>query len=195
MNTHITALPQRKPRTKTEITQFLRGHCRYATLNTWNGVSSYAVNIKVHRLNLTHEQRLACYNLMECEDAYQESNFYATTDWFARRHNFRWKIGFNGRSGGYAVLYQGRQDAKGRILTACAGTDEAEDFAEWDLRSLKDRLELVWDFDDTVEEACSQFLAYALETEPTTKTIWVSQQIMVAKPRFQTANQQLALAA
>lgn len=185
MNTHITALPQRKPRTRAEITSFLRNHCRYSTMNTWNGVSSYAVTIKVSRLNLTHEERLACYDLMQCAGAYEESGFNATLNWFDHRHNFRWQAGINGRSGGYAVLYQGSQSPTGRRTVAGAGTDEAEDFDAWDLPSLKERLALVWDFDETIEEACGHFLSYALNTQPMEKTILAPRKILVPVPRAQ----------
>jgi len=185
MNTHITALPQRKPRTKADIASFLRNHCRYSTLNPWNGVSSYAVNIKVSRLHLTHEQRLACYDLMQCAGAYEESGFNATLNWFDHRHNFRWQAGINGRSGGYAVLYQGSQSPSGRRTVTGAGTDEAEDFDAWDLRSLKERLTLVWDFDETIEDACAQFVSYALTTQPLERTIFVPRTILVPAPRTQ----------
>ena len=35
---------------KEEMIEFLEGHFRYSTANTWNCQTSYAVNVKLHNI-------------------------------------------------------------------------------------------------------------------------------------------------
>ena len=116
---------------------------------------------------------------------------------FNRKHNYLWQAGWNGRSGGYLVLYQGGTKPSGyrsyctkcgqKNYTSVAETgnrcgvcneearidfskpliqifsypgrevDMGEDFEDWSLYELKQRTELVQEFDqladDIVEEA------------------------------------------
>lgn len=110
-------------------------------------------------------------------------------------------IGFNGRSGGYLVLYQGEtkySDYKsyctacgqknfksvaesGNICGRCKspirvdyikppmqintfpgrGTDDGEDFADWDLYELKERVKLVQEFDALADSIVQHAIEYA----------------------------------
>jgi len=40
------------------------------------------------------------------------------------------------------------------------GLDEDEYFEDWDTDSLRDRVDLIWDFDKTVDQAIKQFIAF-----------------------------------
>jgi predicted nucleic acid-binding Zn-ribbon protein len=103
----LTNLPTRKPRTRKEMIAFLTDHFRYNTMNSNNRAHSYAVNIKVRSLQLTNDQTNRVYETMEAEDCFHESGFIDIIRHFDIDHEYRWQIGTNGRSGGYAVLYQG----------------------------------------------------------------------------------------
>ena len=108
---NITALPNHKPTTVKDKLAFLKGHFRYHTMNSWNGVHSYAVNIKVSHLNLTHDQRDACYTMLSSNEAQQEFCWYLENLGQETDHAFQ--IGTNGRSNGYAVLFTGGRKPSG----------------------------------------------------------------------------------
>lgn len=41
-------------KTKKEMIEFLKNHKRYWTMNSWNGSSSYANNVKIYNLGMDH---------------------------------------------------------------------------------------------------------------------------------------------
>lgn len=98
------------PRSKENMIQFLEGHFRYCTMNSWNRTTSYARNIKLYKLGLDRKTELKCYDMLEIPEAFDD--FSAILHDFAIRHDYEWQMGQNGRSGGYLVLYQGgKKDA------------------------------------------------------------------------------------
>ena len=88
-----------------EMIRFLNEHFRYNTANGWNHSTSYANNLKLYNLGLDKETEDKLWDLMDCEGAYDLINDRLAD--FAYEHDHRWQAGFNGRSGGYLVLYQG----------------------------------------------------------------------------------------
>lgn len=86
---------------------FLSNHFRYSTANGWNRSTSYAHNMKVYNMGLTEEQENVLWDLMDAEGAYSEINWLI--DDFGDKYDHQWQAAFNGRSGGYLVLYQGGQ--------------------------------------------------------------------------------------
>ena len=40
-------------RSRSAMVDYLQGHERYNTMNSWNRLTSYANNIKIHRLGLS----------------------------------------------------------------------------------------------------------------------------------------------
>jgi DNA-directed RNA polymerase subunit M/transcription elongation factor TFIIS len=79
---------------------------RYSTMNSWNGQTAPAYNLKVHKV-IPNSLQSKVFELMDCENFYDEINFLK--DNFAEHHEFKWQAGFNGRSGGYLVLYRGEK--------------------------------------------------------------------------------------
>ncbi|HYR88510.1 MAG TPA: hypothetical protein VE422_30805 [Terriglobia bacterium] len=96
--------------------QYLSGHFRYYTMNTWNQSTSYARNVKLHKLTMDAETRARAYDLLDVPEAFKEGNALIAD--FNRKHDYQWQAGFNGRSGGYIVLYQGGTEEKG-YKTGC----------------------------------------------------------------------------
>lgn len=88
-----------------EMVDFLRNHFRYFTMNSWNVRSSYANNMKNYNLYLPSETEDKLYDLLDIEDV--QSQFDILLDDFAAAHGYEWQAGWNGRSGGYLVLYSG----------------------------------------------------------------------------------------
>lgn len=83
-----------------QMFNFLKDHYQYYTMNSWNGLMSIANNVKVYKLNLSGD----CYNALTFlqDDDYFTVNMMIE-DWEVEHRGY--KVGFNGRSGGYLVLY------------------------------------------------------------------------------------------
>lgn len=114
MNTFHTRVDLRS---RAAMTAFLDGHFRYFTLHSWNGATSYANCVKVHRLGLTPAQLERAWDLLEMPEV-----FHAVRTGFHRwseARDWQWSIGFNGRSSGYLVLYRGGLDYEHAHTAQC----------------------------------------------------------------------------
>lgn len=79
---------------------FIAEHPTYFTGNSWNRTRSIAHNVKLYNLNLEGDWPRALAHL--------ESGEYDTINWMIQdweREHPSYKVCFNGRSGGYLVLY------------------------------------------------------------------------------------------
>lgn len=76
----------------------------YYTMNSWNLSTSIAYNLKVYKV-IDNELQDKVYDLMNIDGFYNDIN-YLISD-FDNEFNHTWQAGFNGRSGGYLVLYRG----------------------------------------------------------------------------------------
>lgn len=88
-----------------EMVAFLKNHFRYSTMNSWNRCTSYANNMKIHNLDLPEATKDKLYDMLDIE--YARLRFGFLQEDFAIAHNYQWQAGWNGRSGGYLVLYSG----------------------------------------------------------------------------------------
>lgn len=77
---------------------------RYWTMNSWNLSKSLAYNMKVYNI-FPGKYQNDIYVLMDEPDAYLGVNHLIAK--FGSKYNYKWQAGFNGRSGGYLVLYTG----------------------------------------------------------------------------------------
>ena len=77
---------------------------RYNTMNSWNLSTAPAYNLKVHNV-IDHKLQDKVYALMEAEGFYDNINDLIAE--FDASNNYEYQAGFNGRSGGYLVLYRG----------------------------------------------------------------------------------------
>jgi hypothetical protein len=206
--------PDEKPVTREEMIAYLAGHERYFTMSSVNRSHSYGVNVKVSGLpvrNKTEQNKM--YELLDVEDAFDQCGVTNLLHMFAIRHDGRWQIGFNGRSGGYMVLYQGERKPSQHksYCVSCGqrnftlatdenkrcgrcgkdtrrnydkplmelstwpgrGTDEDRDYEDWDDDSLRSRVDVVWDFDETVENCLNDFRDCAVSNEVVEETVMV----------------------
>jgi hypothetical protein len=93
---------------KQQMIAFLVSHSRYWTMSSHNLAHSYARNVKLRNLSFPSEAvRNTAYDLLNVEGSFDESGVNDTLREFGETHDFEWQMGFNGRSGGYIVLYQG----------------------------------------------------------------------------------------
>ena len=178
-------------RSRDAMTEFLVKHFRYNTMNSWNQSTSYANNIKVYNLGLSKEQEEKLYAMLDTAEFYTYINEMLYD--FSAEHNHLWQVGFNGRSSGYLVLYQGYSKPSGykSYCTECGQrnyksveetgnnrcgrcgadarvnystvpkeigcypgrpTDMGEDFEEWEMYQLKERVKLVREFDKLCDD-------------------------------------------
>lgn len=208
-------------RSRQEMTDFLRNHFRYSTMNSWNRATSYACNLKIHRLGLESEIESKLYDMLDT----QEFLFMRqdTLDLFNEVHDYRWQAAFNGKSGGYLVLYQGELRPTehlsyctccgqrnfqsvhdtGNVCGACGeparvdfstppkqpvtfpgrGTDMDDDFEEWSLSELRDRVTLVQELDSLADDLVSQAIHMANEYDVVEEEYYVPQtrRVLVAR--------------
>ena len=146
-----------------QMFNFLKDHYTYYTMNSWNGLKSIANNVKLYNLNLSGD----CYTAL----AFLQNDDYFTInhmieDWEAEHKGY--SVGFNGRSGGYLVLYN--NDNNRMVLPdEVAYNDDYEGYKEMcreyfgsvkDARyKLVEAVKLVQDFD----KLCDQLRDYVNE--------------------------------
>jgi len=91
-------------RSKKEMVEFLTNHYRYNTMSSWNQSTSYANKVKIHSvIPASHSNTV--YELIDTEGFYERLNDILN-DW-GRENDWKYQAGFNGRSGGYIVMYEG----------------------------------------------------------------------------------------
>ena len=146
-----------------EMFNFLKDHFTYDTMNSWNCLHSIANNVKVHRMNLTGN----CWKALK---ALEQDEYFEVNDMlrdFAADHK-GYKVYFNGRSGGYLVLYNEHNNCT--ILPSfIEDNDNYEEYKQWckDYQSavkynrsdLRYYVKLVQDFD----LLCDEIRAYVNE--------------------------------
>lgn len=209
----------KKPRTKTEMVAYLKGHFRYDTENSWNHASSYAAKVKVHSGWIPCELMDKAYEMLEQRQVFAEIE--DLFDEFAREYNWSFQPGWAGRSGGYIVLRRGgsRPSQYKSYCTNCGqrnftsttenskqcgvcsehkrvdyenppletymqpglGLDDDTDFADWDLGQLKDRVDMVFEFDKLVEKAKATFLDFCRRFDVVEEEIMVPKKVKVLK--------------
>ncbi len=108
-----------------QMFNFLKDHFRYATMNSWNGVYSIAHNVKVYKLKLSGD----CWTALNLLN----NGEYDTLNWMIKdweRDHPGYTVGFNGRSGGYLVLYNA--DNYGDVLPcSITDNDDYSQYKEW----------------------------------------------------------------
>ena len=145
-----------------DMFEFLKNHFTYYTMNSWNNLESIANNVKVYNIGLD-------YNVL---GILQEDNYYTINcmieDWESENQGYL--VGFNGRSGGYLVLYN--KDNNYSVLDDyfdyCDDYDEFKQQIREDYGSLKDykdrlvsQVKIVCSFD----RLCDDLRNYCLSLE------------------------------
>lgn len=141
-----------------QMFEFINNHFRYYTANSWNRGRSIAHNVKIYNLGLSGDHWTALTFLQD--DDYFVVNMMIE-DWETEHRGY--KVGFNGRSGGYLVLYNA---AGGSAIPDTLDYDNYEDYKA-DMRDyygsvkanrneLRDFVKVVQDFD----RLCDQIRDY-----------------------------------
>lgn len=139
-------------RSRKAMAKFLTNHFRYHTMNSWNRSTSWANNVKIYNLGLPAEIEDKLYDMLDVE--YYGSDLQFCIDDLIRDFETKtgYSAGFNGRSGGYLVMYDTgyvngkRQVYPGRSVDNYT-LDEYMDKDEFDMQDLRDKVKLVQEFD------------------------------------------------
>ena len=174
---------------KQELKEFLLSHFRYHTGNSWNNSTSYANCVKVHHLPLTREQLDKAFDLTGLEETYENINDLIR-EWAIER-NWRWQVGFNGRSSGYLVMYQGEKKEDGRHICwpyRSIDSDPDYDFNGWQLEDFKDRVKLVASFDLLCDKILTAFVDLCDNYEVKEEVIMVPHTVKVLQEKGMEAH-------
>lgn len=144
---------------KDELQEFIESHFRYNTMNSWNGSTSWAHRVKVHHLPLTHEECMKAFDLLDVEEV-NEGIRDIIREWEIER-KFEWQVGFNGRSSGYIVLYQGGKRPDGQVFAWSGRSVDADlDFTDWVLEDFQDKAKFISEFDLLADQLLTAFVGY-----------------------------------
>lgn len=140
---------------------FLKNHYTYSTMNSWNGQKSIAHNVKLYNLKLDGDWTVVLRYLYDETDA--GGLQFLISDLIRQFENQHpcYKIGFNGRSGGYIVLYN--DDNYLSVLPDCVDSYYSYDEFKQDIKDhgyrvsdfdseLRNIVEVVRDFDRLCDE-------------------------------------------
>lgn len=140
-----------------EMYQFLKEHFTYWTMNSWNGLKSIANNVKIYNLELEGDYWKAL-EMLERNNYFEVNSII--DDWSCEHKGY--EVGFNGRSGGYLVLYNEDTNKDNILDTYITNSDNYEEFKELlkdDNITLKDyhndlveQVELVQEFDKLCDD-------------------------------------------
>ena len=139
-----------------EMIDFLLHHFRYYTMNSWNISTSYANNVKIYNLDIPAEYQDKAYELIEISETFD--TFSELFNEFTAKTGY--DVGFNGRSSGYLVLYDTEYNLETGTLVTYPGRniDQYEDFEDWSLEDLQERVQLVTAFDQLCDDCRETFI-------------------------------------
>ena len=154
-------------KSKKAMLEFLQKHFRYDIMNSWNGVTSYAAQVKLYDGWVPSELQDAAYAMLEMREPYEDIEFVHFAD-FAEKHP-GYDALINGRGGGYIVLCH---------KNSCEGirVDEDDDYD-----TVKAMYDLVKDFDAMVEDCKETFLYYCRNYTVVEEEVMVSTTVKVLK--------------
>ena len=111
-----------------QMFNFLKDHYQYYTMNSWNGLKSIANNVKLHKLNLEGDWTNVIKYLTDVGDCGGLQDMIdGEIMAFNEEHYPEFRVGFNGRSNGYLVLYSA--SSGNSVLPYCVDAyDTYEDF-------------------------------------------------------------------
>lgn len=146
-------------RSRQSMTDFLCNHFRYDTMSSWNGSTSYANNLKIWKVIPSHLQDKALV-LLESEEHFLNINFLIS-DWCTEQDN-EYTAGFNGKGGGYLVMY--KCAGKSKIFIG-RSIDQNEDFSDFSMVDLKQRVLLVQSFDKLCDSIVQETISILESSE------------------------------
>lgn len=163
------------------MVDFLSNHYRYNTMNSWNQSTSYANNVKIYNLDVDSDIKDQMYQLLDSEAYDLEFDIRSLISDFEM--NTGYSAGFNGRSGGYIVLYEYDKEKRsaypGRNIDMYADFDDED---EWTMEDLKSRVELVTAFDALCDDIIAVVVDFLHNNHMIETTVTIEKKINVFVP-------------
>jgi hypothetical protein len=131
-------------------------------MNSWNQSTSYANNVKVYNLDIPTELKDKAWDFVCSENTLWElaDDINFCIEKFKRDTGY--DAGFNGRCDGYVVMYDTEWDWKQNKSITYPGRDidMYEDFEDWDIKDIRERVKLVQRFDQMCDDMLQTFIYY-----------------------------------
>lgn len=150
-------------RSRNALVAFLQEHPRYYVMNSWNGTRTFSNKVKVHYMDLPRDIVDRAFELV-CDDGplrYRwERQLSSRLSQFEQEHEGYYKIGFNGRSGGYLILVGKKMDDLDTPL------GEFHEKYHWSMDSLRGLVGLVQEFDRMCDIIREDLIYYCQDRVP-----------------------------
>lgn len=104
MKAKVTFFEKVDTRSRKAMIDFLCNHKRYNTMSSWNNGTSWANNLKIDRV-IPNSLQDKVFEMRETSEFYEDINDLIFIYGVENSHCLQ--AGFNGRSGGYLVMYEG----------------------------------------------------------------------------------------
>lgn len=163
-----------RPQRRDAMVRYLRQHPRFFVLAPWNRATTYAFCTKYDDLGWSPQDVYNAKRFFSCEEAHRSSNLMLSL--FSRRHRERWQIVRSQIDPVMLLLLPGSRDpASGQMQVSHTPIDDPLEpgtpFEDWRLDVIRQRVELVWDFDLTVATALETYLKYTYEHDLQTEQV------------------------
>jgi hypothetical protein len=150
-------------RSREELINFLQDHDRYPVMNSWNFIKTFSNKVKVHYMDLPKDVIDRAFELACGDDPFRyrwERQLSSRLSQFEREQMGYYKMGFNGRSGGYLILLGKKCDD--------LNTDPGEyhERYHWSMDCLRGRVGLVQEFDRMCDIIREDLIYYCQDRVP-----------------------------
>jgi hypothetical protein len=124
--------------------------------------------MKIYNLPITKEEKDKLWDLLDCQEAYCHIEDFVD-DWNVR-HRWEYQAYFNGRSSGYLVFCEGCIENEQVYARTGVGIDMNEDFSEWNMSELRERVRLIQEFDKLADDIVAEAVYLAENYEVVDET-------------------------
>ena len=150
-------------RNREELINFLQEHSRYPVMNSWNRINTFSNRVKVHYMDLPRDVIDRAFEVVCGDDPFSyrwNRQLSSRLNQFEREQNGYYKMGFNGRSGGYLILIGKKLD------DLHTDPDEYNDKYYWALEDLRTRVNLIQEFDRMCDIIREDLIYYCQDRVP-----------------------------
>lgn len=144
---------------------------RYYTMNSWNRETAPAYNLKIYNV-IPAEFRNKVYEIINFDEYWLDVKMLISE--FEKRTDFEYTAGFNGRSGGYLVLYGLKKQYTD------VGIEYIVSYASIDVKDVPKPV--LREFRILAENIVNLAIEYAKNYEIAEETIWLPRIVKVLKP-------------
>lgn len=137
---------------KQDYINFILKHDTYYLMNSWNISRGYSIKVKIYSMGFNKDIETFAYSCLDVGSFYNgindilEDKTEYLKEKYKRNNRSNISIGFNGRSGGYLVLYG--------LLNKYMGSQIYDEYylRQMSLTDIKDIYNLLKDFDSLKQE-------------------------------------------